>query len=100
MIFLVLEGDYTITNPQEEAKIFGCKSITSSSNDIIYNFELTFSSNGKIVWTSKEDILTMFKCTYEESIQKMISIEKSMEEREGQLISLKNECEKYELTDF
>lgn len=45
-------------------------------------------------------MLEMFKCTYEESIEKVMAMEKSMEEREGQLSSLKSECEKYELGDL
>lgn len=67
---MVLEGDYAISNPQEEAKIYGCKSITTANNNMTYSFELKFVGNGKIAYTTKSQIISMFKCTYEESIEK------------------------------
>ena len=38
LIFMVLEGDYSISNVHEETKVFGCKCITKENGNMKYNF--------------------------------------------------------------
>jgi cGMP-dependent protein kinase len=77
MIFFIAEGQYYITDNSKRGKIYG-ESCFNEANST-FKVEIKMKENGKIAWTTLEEVVKSFGCSINEAIHNSESISKMME---------------------
>jgi hypothetical protein len=73
----VAEGNYYITDNTKRAKIYGIHCLEEP--DSKFKVDVKMKENGKIAWTTYEELVKAFGCSVNEAILNSDSINKMME---------------------
>ena len=98
MLFFVAEGNYTISEAGRRAKLYGETAFDSANAR--YSFDIKMRENGKVAWTSLEDVLMAFGCSLKEAEQKSEAITEALALEKNKRSDLHNICKDLELKDY
>jgi CRP-like cAMP-binding protein len=98
LIFFVAEGQYMISDSSKRAKLYGEGAFVDSA--ATFRCEIRMKEQGKIAWTTLEEVVRAFGCTLNEAFKNSEAISKALETQKHNKITLAEMGKKLSLEDI
>lgn len=98
LIFFVAEGQYMISDSSKRAKIYGESAFSEPAST--FKCEIKMKEDGKIAWTTLDEVVKEFGCSLNEAFKNSEAISKALEAQKNNKMTLAEMGKKLFLEDF
>jgi len=98
LIFFVAEGQYMISDATKRAKLYGEGAFLEQG--ATFRCEIKMKEQGKIAWTTFDEVVKAFGCSLNEAFKNSETISKALEAQKNNKLTLAEMGKKLSLSDF